>query len=36
MGIRIEDDIHVTDDGPQILSAGAPKEIDDVEQHCAG
>ncbi|HIA39236.1 MAG TPA: M24 family metallopeptidase [Planctomycetes bacterium] len=36
MGIRIEDDIHVTDDGPQILSAGAPKEIDDVEQQCAG
>lgn len=31
MGIRIEDDIHVTATGPDVLSAGVPKAIDDIE-----
>jgi Xaa-Pro aminopeptidase len=35
IGIRIEDDVHVTDVGSQILSDGVPKEIDAVEQQCA-
>ncbi|MFN2527691.1 MAG: aminopeptidase P N-terminal domain-containing protein [Candidatus Baltobacteraceae bacterium] len=31
IGIRIEDDILCTADGPQILSAGIPKEIQEIE-----
>lgn len=31
IGIRIEDDILVTEDGYEILSSGAPKEIDAIE-----
>lgn len=31
IGIRIEDDVLMTEDGPEWLSAGIPKEIDDVE-----
>ncbi len=31
IGVRIEDDILVTDTGYEILSKGAPKEPDDVE-----
>lgn len=31
LGIRIEDDIHIRAEGPEILSAGAPKSIDDIE-----
>ena len=31
IGIRIEDDILVTDDGPQVLSSSCPKEIDEIE-----
>ena len=31
IGIRIEDDVLVTETGNEILSAGAPKSIDDVE-----
>ena len=30
-GIRIEDDVLVTKDGHDVLSAGAPKEIADIE-----
>ncbi|MBT3217977.1 MAG: aminopeptidase P family protein [Proteobacteria bacterium] len=30
-GIRIEDDIHITDDGPQVLTQGIPKQIPDLE-----
>lgn len=37
MGIRIEDDVLVTDDdSPIVLSASAPKEIVDVEFACSG
>ncbi len=31
IGIRIEDDVLVTDTGNEILSAAAPKKIDDIE-----
>jgi Xaa-Pro aminopeptidase len=31
IGIRIEDDVLVTKDGHEVLSAGAPKEIDEIE-----
>jgi Xaa-Pro aminopeptidase len=36
MGIRIEDDIHITENAPQVLSAGVAKELDAVEEQCAG
>ena len=32
IGVRIEDDVLVTDDGPVVLSAGAPKEIERIER----
>lgn len=35
-GIRIEDDVLVTKDGHDVLSAGAPKEIADIEALMAG
>ncbi|MCG8423455.1 MAG: Xaa-Pro aminopeptidase [Proteobacteria bacterium] len=35
IGIRIEDDILVTDAGHDNLTAGAPKEISDIETTCA-
>jgi Xaa-Pro aminopeptidase len=35
IGIRIEDDVLVTEDGHTVLSEGIPKEIDDVESACA-
>lgn len=31
MGIRIEDDVAITKDGNRVLSATAPKQIDDIE-----
>lgn len=31
IGIRIEDDVRVTTDEPEILTVAAPKEIDDIE-----
>ncbi len=31
IGIRIEDDVLVTEDGNEVLSAGAPKDIEDIE-----
>ena len=30
-GIRIEDDVLMTENGPEWISAGIPKQIDDVE-----
>lgn len=36
LGIRIEDDIHVTADGPENLTLACPKTIADVEAACRG
>jgi Xaa-Pro aminopeptidase len=36
VGIRIEDDILVTETGHEILSAAAPKEIDEIEKLVGG
>jgi Xaa-Pro aminopeptidase len=35
MGIRIEDDIIITEKGPEILTAEIPKEVADIEQMMA-
>ena len=35
IGIRIEDDVLMTENGPEWISAGIPKQIDDVEQWMA-
>lgn len=36
IGVRIEDDVLVTDGGSDVLTTATPKEIDDVERACAG
>jgi Xaa-Pro aminopeptidase len=36
IGVRIEDDVLITDDGPRVLSVGLPKQADDVEAWMAG
>ena len=36
IGIRIEDDVLVTDNGPRVLSAGAPKTVKAIEALMAG
>lgn len=35
IGVRIEDDIHVTGGEPENLTAATPKEVADVEEACA-
>ena len=35
LGIRIEDDILITDKEPENLSSGVPKDIDEVEEACS-
>ena len=36
IGIRIEDDVLVTETGGEILTTSAPKEIDEIEAACRG
>lgn len=36
IGIRIEDDVRVTRGDPEVLSADAPKEIDEIEELACG
>ncbi len=36
IGIRIEDDVLVTEDNPLITTSGVPKEIDDIEHLMSG
>lgn len=35
IGVRIEDDVLVSEDGPVVLSATIPKTLEEVEQACA-
>jgi len=35
-GVRIEDDVCVTDSGPEVMTSDAPKEITDIEALMAG
>jgi Xaa-Pro aminopeptidase len=35
IGVRIEDDLLITDDGTEVLTAGTPKTVEEVERTCA-
>ncbi|MGH8761267.1 MAG: hypothetical protein ACREVW_17455, partial [Burkholderiales bacterium] len=35
IGIRIEDDVLITADGCEVLTAGTPKTVAEVERACA-
>ncbi|MEK7370434.1 MAG: M24 family metallopeptidase, partial [candidate division NC10 bacterium] len=35
IGVRIEDDLLITETGAEILTAGTPKTVEEVEQTCA-
>lgn len=32
IGIRIEDDVLITENGPDVLTAECPKEVEDIEK----
>ena len=32
IGIRIEDDVLITEDGAEVLTAECPKEVEDIER----
>lgn len=36
IGIRIEDDVVITSEGPEVISAGAPKSVDEIQRACQG
>ena len=36
IGVRIEDDVLITAEGPEVLTAGAPKDIAEIERIMAG
>ncbi len=36
IGVRIEDDVHVANDGPEVLTDALPKSVADVEALCNG
>jgi Xaa-Pro aminopeptidase len=36
IGIRIEDDVLVSEEGPVVISQAVPKTVDEVERACAG
>jgi Xaa-Pro aminopeptidase len=36
IGIRIEDDVQVTRDGPEVLTKGVPTTVDEIERHMNG
>jgi len=35
IGVRIEDDVLITDGGCEVLTGGTPKTVDEVERACA-
>lgn len=36
IGIRIEDDVLITENGPDVLTAECPKEVEDIERPMNG